>query len=301
MKKISILSMQLLAFFMAFVSPALAYEPKPAGLGFQDAASPRMERLIEFHDHILLGIITAICVFVLGLLIWIAVKYNKKANPTPATFTHNVPIEIIWTVIPIVILIIIAVPSFNLLYYLDRTEEPDMTFKVTGFQWGWAYSYPDHEIEEYRTNMLKDEEMAEIIPDGLGRRLLETDNPVVLPINQNILVQITAYPNDVIHSWTVPAFGVKKDAVPGRLNESWVRITEPGIYYGQCSEICGINHAFMPISVYAVPEEEFIAWTECVNGSGANADYPARACVERFNFDKYRQSRKDKKDLASLN
>ncbi|MEM6781321.1 MAG: cytochrome c oxidase subunit II [Pseudomonadota bacterium] len=297
-KNLSIRLLQLLAFVVVCGGEAFAYEPKQAGLGLQNSASPRMDRLIEFHD-LLLVIITLIVIFVTALLVWVMIRYNRKANPTPATFTHNVPIEILWTVVPVVILIIIAIPSFKMLYYLDRVEDPDMTLKVSGYQWGWEYSYPDYEIEAYRADMITDDDLDTYIPEGLGRRLLETYNPIVLPINQNIQVIVTA--SDVIHSWTVPAFGVKKDAVPGRLNETWVLVTKPGVYFGQCSEICGINHAYMPIAVYAVPEEEFVAWTECIKTDEAqDADYPARACVQKFDFDKYRQSRKKDDELAFL-
>lgn len=297
MKKISYLFLQLFAFIAVTAGDALAFEPKPAGLNLQEAASPKMERLIEFHDMLLI-ITAAIVIFVFALLAWVIIRYNKTANPTPASFTHNVPIEIIWTVVPVVILVIIAIPSFNLLYYIDRTEEPDMTLKVTGNQWYWTYDYPDHGIEAYEARMITNDELDTYIPDKLGRRLLETYNPVVLPINQNIQILTTA--SDVIHSWTIPAFGAKKDSVPGRWNETWTRISEPGVYYGQCSEICGVNHAFMPISVYAVPEEEFVAWTECVKGEGADADYPGRACAQKFDFDKYRQTRKKDNKLAFL-
>lgn len=299
MKKLSFWLLQLFAFMTVLASDALAFEPKPAGLNLQEAASPRMERLIEFHD-LLMFIISGIVLVVFLLLFWVIIKYNKRANPKPASFTHNVPIEIAWTVVPVVILIIIAIPSFNLLYYLDRTEEPDMTLKVTGHQWFWTYDYMDHGIEDYQSNIISDDELNEYIPDNLGRRLLETYNPLVLPVNQNVSVIVTASPSDVIHSWAIPALGVKKDAVPGRTNETWLRISEPGIYYGQCSEICGKDHAFMPVSIYAVPEEEFVAWTECVKNDQADADYPGRACVQQFNFDKYRQTRKKPNKLALL-
>jgi len=291
MKKAATLFTYFIAALFVAISPALAYEPKPAGLNFQDAASPNMERLLDFHDMLMI-IITLIVVFVLGLLVWVAIRYNKGANPIPAMFTHNVAIEVIWTVIPIVILIIIAIPSFKLLYYLDRTENIDMTLKVTGYQWGWTYNYPDHGIEDYNADMIQDEELAEYIPDNKGRRLLETYNPIVLPINQNIEILTTA--TDVIHSWTVPAFGAKKDSVPGRTNTTWFRVTKPGVYFGQCSEICGINHAYMPISVYAVEEDEFNAWVECVKGDKADADFPARACVQDLGLDKYRNRKIEK-------
>jgi cytochrome c oxidase subunit 2 len=205
-------------------------------------------------------------------------------------------LEVIWTVVPIVILIVIAVPSFKLLFYLDRTTNPDMTLKISGYQWGWSYSYPEHEGLEFNADIIPDEEIDEYIPEGKGRRMLETYNPIVLPIEKNIQVLTTA--SDVIHAWTIPAFGIKKDAVPGRTNEAWVRITVPGIYYGQCSEICGISHASMPISVYAVPPEEYEAWISCVSGTGAEskADYPSRACVKTLGFDKYRNLQKASKE-----
>src|SRR5690606_20961065 len=155
-----------------------------------------------------------------------------------------------------------------------------------GYQWGWTYQYPDYEGIEYNADMITDEDMAKYVLDNKGRRLLETYNPVVLPVNKNIQVITTA--NDVIHSWTVPAFGMKKDAVPGRLNEMWTRIERTGVYYGQCSEICGINHAFMPIMVYAVTPDEFTAWTECVKAESA-ATFPARECATKLGFDKYRE------------
>lgn len=303
MKRISQKMMQLSAFCFSIVmtipSLALAFEPKPNELGLQAAASPRMERLMDFHDDLLMPIITVITIFVLALLIWVAIRFNKKANPKPSTTTHNVPLEVAWTAIPVIILIVISLESFNLLYYLDRTKESDMTLNVAGYQWGWQYDYPDHGIEEYRSDIIPDEELADYIPDNLGRRLLETYNPVVLPIGKNVTVNVTALPTDVIHSWAMPSLGVKKDAVPGRLSETWLHISEPGIYYGQCSEICGISHAYMPISIYGVPEDEFIAWTDCMKGEGADADYPARACVQKLNFDKYRQTRQSQ-ELASL-
>lgn len=298
MKKAALFFSFLLASLTLLSSGVWAAEPHPVKLGMQAPASPNMERLHAFHDGLLMPIITAIVIFVFILLAIVIFKYNRKANPKPAQFTHNVPLEIVWTVIPIVILIIIAIPSFNLLFYLDRAEKVDLTLKVSGYQWGWAYSYPDLEIEEYRADMITDEDLPTYIPDQRGRRLLETYNPIVLPINQNI--QITTTASDVIHSWTIPAFGVKKDAVPGRTNETWVRISKPGVYYGQCSEICGISHAFMPISIYAVSEEEFKGWTECVKGEGASADFPARACVQKLGFDKYRASKKTLQEFAQV-
>lgn len=299
---------QLLAFLAlaAFsAKDALAFEPKPTDLGLQDAASPNMERLHSFHNDLLMWIITAIVIFVFALLVWVVIRYNAKSNPTPSKTTHHVLLEVVWTIVPVIILIVVAVPSYKLLYYLDRTETPDMTLKISGYQWGWTYTYPDHEGLEFNADIIRgdkqadgrpatpEQDMVEInkyIPDGKGRRLLETYNPVVLPIEKNVQILTTA--TDVIHSWTIPAFGAKKDAVPGRTNEAWFRISETGIYYGQCSEICGIDHAAMPIAVYAVQPDEYDSWVKCVLGDQKNADYPARACVQSLGFDKYRSKQK---------
>lgn len=246
----------LAALFASYITlasfPAIAGEPKPWQLGFQDPASPSALRINEFHD-MLLWIIFAIAIFVLLLLVWVVIRYNSKVNPEPSDFTHNVLIEVIWTVIPVVILIIIAIPSFKVLYYNDSVENPEMTLKITGRQWYWDYEYPDHDGIAFSSYMIADDEITED-----QRRLLSTDNVVVLPIDTNIALQITA--GDVIHSWTIPAFGVKLDAIPGRLNETWVRIDKPGTYYGQCSELCGKDHAYMPIEIRAVTKEEFEAW-----------------------------------------
>lgn len=280
--------LSLCALIAASIPAAHAAEPKPTLLSLQEAASPGMVRLHQFHDGLLLWIIGAIVLFVAVLLFVVIVRFNARRNPEPSKTTHNVMIEVIWTLVPVLILMMIAIPSFKLLYYLDRTENPDMTLKAIGYQWGWTYQYPDSGELEFNADMMTEEDMATYIPDGKGRRLLETYNPIVLPINRNIQILTTA--NDVIHSWTVPAFGLKKDSVPGRLNEMWTRVTRTGVYYGQCSEICGINHAFMPISVYAVLPDEFEAWTACMQGDGAGADYPSRHCVQTLGFDKYRDA-----------
>ena len=234
--------------------------PKPLQLGFGEPATPQMERILAFHDDLLMWVITAIVIFVTALLLWVVVRYNTKTNPKPSKTTHNVPIEVIWTVVPVIILLIIAIPSFKMLYYLDRTENPELTLKVTGHQWYWSFEYQDYLGESYSdiafdAYMLKDDELD---PAKGHRRLLSTDNPVVLPIDTNIQILVTA--SDVIHSFTIPAFGFKKDAVPGRINETWFRIDKPGTYYGQCSEICGKDHAFMPVEVKAVSKEEFEQW-----------------------------------------
>ncbi|MGH1404634.1 MAG: cytochrome c oxidase subunit II [Alphaproteobacteria bacterium] len=244
----------LIALVLMVSFPALANEPVNWGLGLQDAATTSAQRIGSFHD-MLLVIITVITVFVFVLLVYVALRYNKRANPSPSNVTHNVLLEIVWTVVPIVILIVIAVPSFKILYKNDRIAEPEMTLKITGYQWYWGYEYPDQGGIAFDSRMIPTEELQE----G-DKRLLSTDTKVVLPINTDIAILVTA--NDVIHAWTIPAFGVKIDAVPMRTNETWFRIEKPGVYYGQCSEICGKDHAFMPIEVHAVTKEEFKAWVE---------------------------------------
>jgi cytochrome c oxidase subunit 2 len=232
--------------------PAVAAEPLPWQMGLQAAASPTMAAIQSFHT-LLLWIITAISAFVLGLLVYVMVKFNEKANPTPSQTTHNTAVEVLWTVIPIVILVGIAVPSFKLLYFTDKTANAEMTLKITGHQWYWSYEYPDQGDIKFDSNMIADKDLK---PGQ--RRLLEVDNRVVLPVDTNIRLLLTGA--DVIHAWRIPAFGVMKDAVPGRLTETWVRIDREGVYYGQCSELCGLNHAFMPIAVEAVSKEKFAAW-----------------------------------------
>ncbi len=244
----------LIALVLMVSFPALANEPVNWGLGLQEAATSSAQRINSFHD-MLLVIITVTTVFVFVLLVYVVLRYNKRANPSPSKVTHNVLLEIVWTVIPIVILIVIAVPSFKILYKNDRIAEPEMTLKITGYQWYWGYEYPDQDGITFDSRMIPTEELQE----G-DKRLLSTDTKVVLPIDTDIAILVTA--NDVIHAWTIPAFGVKIDAVPMRTNETWFRIEKPGVYYGQCSEICGKDHAFMPIEVHAVTKEEFKAWVE---------------------------------------
>ncbi len=243
----------LLSFLVTYTSPALA-DAVDWEIAMQEAASPTAERIHAFHN-MLLWIIFAIAIFVLALLVYVVVRFNKRANPQPAMFTHNVLVEIIWTVIPVIILIVIAVPSFKLLYYTDRAEAPEMTLKVTGYQWYWGYEYPDNGGVNFLSYMVPTKDLD---ASKGQKRLLSTDNPVILPVDTTIQIQVTAA--DVLHAFAVPALGVKVDAVPGRLNDTWVRITKPGVYYGQCSELCGKDHAFMPIEIHAVPKEEFNTW-----------------------------------------
>ncbi len=229
--------------------------PVPWQLGLQTPASPVAERLVEFHDFLMV-IITVISLVVLALLIWCAVRYNSKANPVASKNSHNTLLEIVWTAIPVIILVVIAVPSYRLLYYMDRIEDPELTIKVIGNQWYWTYEFPDDEIV-FDSLPLSDDEID--VAAGQHRRL-EVDTPLILPVDTDIRILFTA--TDVIHAWTIPAFGVKLDNVPGRTNETWTRITIPGKYYGQCSELCGIDHSFMPIVVHAVSKEEFEAWRQ---------------------------------------
>lgn len=245
----------LLAFFCAAGSAAaqdVVGKPTPWQLGFQTAATPVAEQMHQFH-HLLLVIISVISLFVLGLLIYVGYRFRESRNPTPSKTSHNTLVEVVWTVVPVLILLVIAIPSFRLLYYGDRAQNPEMTLIAKGYQWYWGYEYPDQQISEFPSYMVPEEELAE------GQvRLLSTDAPVVLPIDTDIQILVTA--NDVLHSWAMPSMGVKTDAITGRTNETWVRIEEEGVYYGQCSEVCGTGHAFMPIEIHAVSREEFDAW-----------------------------------------
>ena len=231
---------------------ALAQQPTDWEVDFQTALSPSMERIVDFNLMVTI-IIVIITAFVFALMAWIVIRYNKKRNPVPSKTTHNTMLEVIWTVVPVIILLVIAVPSFRLLYYTDRVEEADMTLKAIGHQWYWSYEYPDHGDFTFDALMLEEDELEEGQP-----RLLATDEAVVLPVGAKIRLLTTA--DDVIHSWAIPAFGVKMDSVPGRINETWFQINREGMYYGQCSELCGTLHGFMPIMIEAVSQEEFDAW-----------------------------------------
>jgi cytochrome c oxidase subunit 2 len=238
--------------FAAVSGVAFAAAPEPWQMGFQEAASPVMERIQSLHAYLTV-IVVGIVLFVLGLLGWVAWRYRASRNPIPSTVTHDTRLEIAWTAIPVLILAAVSVPSLDLLYFMDRTRDAEFTLKVTAHQWYWSYKYPDHGDVGFDAFMVPADDTA---PGQ--KRLLETDNRVVLPVGADIRLLLAS--DDVIHSWAVPALGVKTDAVPGRLNESWVRIDRPGTYYGQCSELCGVLHGFMPIAVQAVPRPEFDAW-----------------------------------------
>jgi len=233
-------------------------QPAPWEYKLQEAASPVMENIIWFHNW-LLWIITIITLFVLTLLVTVVIKFNAKSNPVPSRTTHNTLIEVAWTLIPVLILVGIAVPSFRLLFQELDLPKADVTIKATGNQWNWTYSYPDDKIE-YTSIMLTDEDRAKLSPPP--PRLLGVDHAIVVPVNKVIRIQTTGA--DVIHSFAVPAFGIKIDAIPGRLNETWFKSTKLGIFYGQCSELCGKDHAFMPIAVKVVNDRDSDDWKKCV-------------------------------------
>tara|TARA_Y100001936_G_scaffold249674_1_gene300591 strand:+ start:758 stop:1567 length:810 start_codon:yes stop_codon:yes gene_type:complete len=240
-------------FFGFFVSDtAYANQPSEWQLGFQKAASESMREIVAFHDNLLLPIIIAISVFVLFLMLYACVRFRASANPNPSKRTHNVAVEVLWTLIPCLILIVIAVPSFKILYKQDTIPKADLTIKAIGYQWYWGYEYPDENII-FDSYMIEEADLKEGQP-----RLLAVDNEVVVPVGKVIKVLITA--NDVLHAWALPSFGVKRDAVPGRINETWFKAEEEGTFYGQCSELCGIKHAFMPITVRVVSDEEYQNW-----------------------------------------
>ncbi|MXU66849.1 cytochrome c oxidase subunit II [Oceanomicrobium pacificus] len=246
-------------------------KPVDGAMGFQPAVTELAED-IHWLDNMLLVIITLISLFVVALLAYAIVRYNKRANPEPARFTHNTAIEIAWTLIPVVILIFIGAFSLPVLFKQLNVPEPDVTIKATGNQWYWSYDYADAETEfTFDALMLAKDELAEYGYDE-SDYLLATDNPVVVPVNKVVHMLVTA--SDVIHAWTIPSFGVKIDAVPGRLNETWFKAEKEGIYFGQCSELCGKDHAYMPIVVKVVSEEAYAAWIEGAISEFAGLDTP---------------------------
>lgn len=255
---------RLLAFFAAlfYSGKSFADYPRPWQIGLQEAVTPVMEKIESFHS-LLLVVIYSIGAFVFVLLVYTCFKFSAKRNPVPSKNTHNTLLEVVWTALPVIILIGIAIPSMRTLYYAQKIENADMTVKVIGNQWYWSYQYPDHGNIAFDSYMIKDED----IKPG-QKRLLEVDNHLVVPVDTTIRVQLTAA--DVIHSWAVPAFGIKIDAVPGKLNETWFRATKTGTYYGQCSELCGVGHGFMPIDVDVVSKEDFKKWVTVAQTKFAN-------------------------------
>ncbi len=289
---------------------ALADQPRPWQIDFQESASPLMDRVAGFHN-LLLYIVVAITLFVLSLMVWAMIRYNERANPTPSRTTHNTLIEIVWTVVPVLILVVIAVPSFRLLYYAEKAAEPMMTIKARGHQWYWSYIYESSlQIGADGKPVMKDDKPVDTLADGRfvfdsrlvcrgsseesdrkscadfekakGRkpiRLLDVDNEIVIPTETQVRMLVIGM--DVIHAWTIPAMGAKTDAVPGRINETWIYAKKPGTYYGQCSELCGRDHGFMPIAVRAVPRPEYEAWLADAKKSFDRVEEPKRAASAR--------------------
>jgi cytochrome c oxidase subunit 2 len=229
-------------------------QPTPGAIGLQPAASSLKHQAAVFHNLILLPIITVISLFVLALLLIIIVRFNKRANPAPAKWSHNTVIEILWTGLPVLILMFIAIFSFRLLYSYNTMPQPGLTIKVTGYQWYWGYEYPDQKMSEYTSNVLTEADAK----TQNKPYLLGTDHPLVVPVHTNVRLLITGA--DVIHDFGLPAFGLKTDAVPGRVNQTWFNAEQTGTFYGQCDQLCGTNHAFMPIEIKVVSRPDFDAW-----------------------------------------
>lgn len=234
-------------------SGAFAQVPHDWQIGMQTASSPVQAKIEQLHDLILI-IITAITVFVAALLLYVCWRYQSKRNPTPSRISHNSFLEVAWTIVPVLILVVIAIPSFRLVYFQDRTHEPDMTIKVTGHQWYWEYTYPDQGGLDFNSYLVTDDQLK---PGQM--RLLDVDNQLVVPAGKKIRILTTS--GDVIHSFFIPSLGVQRYAIPGRTIETWVEVDKPGDYYGECNQICGTNHSAMPISIHAITPEEFTAWT----------------------------------------
>lgn len=236
---------------------AMASQPRDGAIGFQEPVTPVMEKLVDFHNHMVFPIIVAITLFVVGLMGYIMWRFSEKRNPVPSKTTHHVGLEVAWTILPVAILLLMVVPSMQLLYYQDVIPESDMTIKVTGNTWNWEYGYPDYpEIESYISNILEEEDAK-----AQGKPyLLGSDAPLVVPVDTTVKVLVTSSNN--LHSFAMPAFGIKMDAVPGRINETWFKVNpgKEGTYYGQCSELCGVRHAFMPIEIKVVSKAEFAQW-----------------------------------------
>jgi cytochrome c oxidase subunit 2 len=246
-------------------------QPSPWQMGLQDSATPIMNDIAWFHD-VLLWIIAAISAFVLALLLIIIVRFNARANPTPTRTTHNTVLEVLWTILPVIILACIAVPSFRLLFIQLDVPKPDLTIKATGKQWFWTYDYPDNNNLEINSVMVPEQELKPDQP-----RLLTVDNEMVVPVNKVVHVIVTGA--DVIHSFNVPSFGIRIDAVPGRINETWFKATTEGMFYGQCSELCGKDHSFMPIAVRVVSDADFAAWLTTQAHPAAENETGPRAAV----------------------
>ena len=252
----------------------LVGQPTPGGIDLQPGVTPLREDAIWFHNVILMPIITGITLLVLGLIVWVVIRYNKRSNPIPARWSHNTVIEVIWTVFPVLILMVIAIFSFRLLFAYHDMPRPDVTVKATGYQWYWGFEYPDQKIGEYISNILPEDKAK---AKGVPYRLAATE-PLVVPVNKTVRVLVTGA--DVIHAFAVPSFGVITDAVPGRVNETWFKADRTGVFYGQCRELCGVDHAFMPIEVHVVTQPEFDAWVKSKGGGAEPAATAATAATE---------------------
>jgi cytochrome c oxidase subunit II len=259
------------AALLAVCGPALAGDgqPSPWQMTFQKAATPIMEQITSFHTFVTV-IIVFVALFVLGLLIYVMTRFNENRHPQPSRTTHNTVLEIAWTIIPVLILVAIAIPSFRLLFAQYDFPKADLTITATGSQWYWTYEYPDHGIT-FASIIVQEADLKPGQP-----RLLTVDHEVVVPVNKNVIVQLKS--NDVIHDWAVPSFGIKLDAVPGRLQLTWFRAERTGMFYGQCSELCGRNHAFMPIAIRVVSDEDFAAWLDQHKKSAAR-DEPGKVAT----------------------
>jgi cytochrome c oxidase subunit 2 len=254
---------------LAVAPVAMAQAPRPWEIGMQPAFSPVKREIIWLHDMVQI-IITIITLFVGVLLAWVVYRYNARKNPNPSRTSHNTIIEVAWTILPVLVLVAIAIPSFRLVYFEDRTKDADLTVKVTGHQWYWEYTYPDKDNLDFSSYIVPDEQLK---PGQL--RLLEVDNPLVVPAEKNIRVLTTSA--DVIHSFFIPALGVQRYAIPGRTIETWFRADRPGTFYGECNQICGTNHSRMPIAVQALPEQEFNAWLDQAKTKFSDAVPPSKA------------------------
>jgi cytochrome c oxidase subunit 2 len=248
-------------------------QPTPGAIDLQPGVTPLRDDAIFFHNWILMPIITAITLFVLALLIWCVVRYNKKANPIPARWSHNTVIEVVWTLVPVLILVFISIFSFRLLFNYNDMPKPYMTIKATGYQWYWGYEYPDQKIPEFISNILPEDKAK---ARGVPYKLAATE-PLVVPVNQVVEVLVTGA--DVIHAFAVPSFGIITDAVPGKVNHTWFKVDRVGTFYGSCRELCGVDHAFMPIEVKVVSQADFDAWVASKTKPAAPAATPAAAAA----------------------
>ncbi|MGD9967218.1 MAG: cytochrome c oxidase subunit II [Hyphomonadaceae bacterium] len=267
-----IASVATMAMSFAGAAHATVGAPEDRGVHLQPAATEIMREITQFHDF-LLWIIVAVSAFVLSLLLWVIIRYNRRANPTPRKFTHNILVEVVWTIVPVLILVVIAWQSFPLIYRQERIPEAELTLKVTGNSWFWNFEYPDQGVT-IAANLLPEEDAR-----AQGRPyLLATTEPLLVPVDTTIRVLVTS--NDVIHAFAVPAFGVKEDAIQGRVNETWFNVDREGVFYGQCSELCGVNHAYMPIEIHAVSRAEWEQWVTSRGGSFASNEPEAAPGAE---------------------